>query len=242
MRLKQYLNEAAIQPKTKEVNIFRKSITDVWKTFRTTNKYPSTRSGVGRAMKAAATQISKKIKDLKVVFKVTKSWNQKGGAFADEPKHELFIEYNTEDAYDDWMGSDYNFKNWLDSFMTLVKHELVHIEQYRRIKKNSGDIQKVRDILFDTQEKAERKYHDNMEQYLSTHIETMAHAKQAVDQLLKGYKKEDLIRIVKNSKDIEELSFESSAFSSYYDYMRAEYPKVWRKFLKYFIEYVKKEK
>lgn len=240
MRLNRYLNEAAIQPDRTEVKIFEKAITDVYKEFiKTKSKYPKTRTGVNRAMKAAATKISKAIKDLKVTFKVTKSWNLKGGVQAGNV-HDFYMEYNTEDAFDDWTTSEYMFEQWLDSFINLIKHELVHVEQFRRIKAAKGDIEKVKDILFDTRERAEKRYHGNMEIYLATHIEIMAHAKQAADQL-KHYDKEDLLRMLKNEEDLEELGMESSAFDSYYSYMRDDYPKVWRKFLKNILQYIEKK-
>jgi hypothetical protein len=212
---------------------------DAYKEFiKTKSKYPKTRAGVSRAMKAAATQISKAIKDIKVQFKVTKSYNLEGGASPGNPHH-FEMTYNTQDAYEDWTTSEYMFDNWLNSFMNLVKHELVHIEQYRRILKNKGDIEKVADVLFDTQAKAEKKYHTDMETYLSTHIEIMAHAKQAAEDL-KGFDQEQLLDDLKDSETIQEVAGESYAFDSYYSWIKPNYPKVWKKFIKYLIQYIER--
>lgn len=239
MRLSQYLKEAVIQPNKRDVAVFKKHITNAYKEFiKGNSKYPHTRTGVNKAMQQAAKYITKDIKDLEVKFKVKKGYSIEAGAMAGDP-HYLEVEYNTLDAYEDWMQSEYLFDEWLEIFMNLVKHELVHIEQYRRILKNKGDIQQVNNILFHTKQRASDKYQGDLESYLSTHIEIMAHAKQASDQL-KYFDKDDLMRALKDPTEMENLGMESSAFDSYYSWMRPYFPKVWKKFIKALVSYINK--
>jgi hypothetical protein len=242
-KINDYLKEAALQPNRSDVSIFEKNIKEVYKEFMKGSKYPRNRTGLGTAMKTAAKNITKSIKDLKVEFKPHKGDTIKAGAMAFQPKHYIEIKFSTKYALFDWLAGGSDFKYWLNNFMNLVKHELVHIEQYRRILKNKGDIDKVLDVLFDMKQKAQDTYDDNMEAYLSEFLEIMAHAKQSHDQFKAAHLNKDrMLELLKTKSGMEELSFESSAFDSYYSYIYPKYPKVWKKFIKTLVEYIQKEK
>lgn len=233
MKFKQF-NEATISPKAKELTQFRKLAIQAQKDFKK-GKHKT----VINAMKSVAREMTKSIKDLEIAFKPKKGWTTKGYAMADTPKHWLGMEFNTQEAKYDWEAGGQDFKDWLESFINLFGHELVHIEQYRKLLKVKGDINKVKDILFDVKAKSEEQHPEKMDAYLNTHIEIMAHAQKA-DQDLKHIPAQEVINGLKDTQEMEELADESSDFSSYYYYIRGEYPKTWKKFMKYFIMYLQK--
>jgi len=182
--------------------------------------------------------MTKSIKDLEVGFKPTKSWNSKGFTMADDPKHVLGLEFNTKEAKSDWLYKQ-DFNDWLDAISDLFAHELVHINQFRKILKAKKDIQQVRDILSGEKFRLQDKHDDRMDQYLNDHIEIMAHAQKS-DLELKHIPAKDVLNMLKNSNDMEELSMESSDFGNYYYHMKGNYPKTWKKFMKYFVMFLQK--
>jgi len=241
MKFLRYLSETVIYANSKELNIIRKAIEEEWKKFNK-GKYDRNRTGVNKAMKVAAKSVTKSIKDLEFDVRVGKGWQTKGYTYADTPKHFLGMEYSTKEAIDEWNGDKKYFDSWLDDFMNLVEHELVHIEQFRKILKAKGDIEKVKDVLHDLKSKSHDVHDDKMVAYLDDHLEIMAHAKKA-DSELSHYDKYELLDMLKKSDVIDnEIAMESSDFSNYYFYMRDEYPKIWRKFLKYLVMFIQKRK
>ena len=80
-----------------------------------------------------------------------------------------------------------------------------------------------------------------MDGYLNTSLEIMAHAKQA-DSDLSYFEKDELLAMLRKSEGLDDLSLESSEFDSYYSYTREDYPKTWKKFIKYLVMFIQRRK
>ena len=195
------------------------------------------------AMKSVASQITKKIKDLEVEFILVNVGTLiNGQAGADYPKHKLEVMYNITLALEYWHEDDNMFEVWLSDILNVVDHELVHIEQYRKLvkvkKKDYGEVFDILGSIAYRQTQAEKKS-SSMDAYLQDTLEIMAHAQEA-DSELRRY---DIsaIEVLDSLKSKEKLpEIQSEAFSKYYIYMYKKYPKTWRKFIKYFVMFLEK--
>ena len=224
MRLKQYLKEAIIQSNKKEVKLFKDLITKERKKVLKRDPEGQYEHMIFHAMKSVASQITKKIKDLEVEFILVNVGTLiNGQAGADYPKHKLEVMYNITLALEYWHEDDNMFEVWLSDILNVVDHELVHIEQYRKLvkvkKKDYGEVFDILGSIAYRQTQAEKKS-SSMDAYLQDTLEIMV-----LDSL-------------KSKEKLPEI--QSEAFSKYYIYMYKKYPKTWRKFIKYFVMFLEK--
>lgn len=228
MRFKKYLTEAIIIPNKKELQIIKKTLeTHIKKAWKTQKDID---------FKKIGDDITKKIKDLEIEFLPKKNPNKSGSARPGTPKHHMKI-FWSKDIYGYGNIEDI-INEWIPNLMVSVEHELVHIEQYRKLEKASPE--ECGRIL----NRIHNKYLDKgLDVYLSNAMEVMAHAK-GVDKEFQtiGFSGQEVIDMLKNDEGLDELSMESSAFDDYYTQIQGKFPKVWKKFIKYLVMFSQKRK
>ena len=150
---------------------------------------------------------------------------------------------------------EYEFQSWLKVLTETLKHELVHVEQIKRIKAaNTDELIKILDGIsakfadYDKR-KAEWVIRD-WDKYLSSGTEIMAHAQSAASAVLQGTDNpylrrkgvavpspSKIIEMAKSKSGISTLANLSRHFNGYYK-LRHYLPKVWKKFMRYFVDYI----
>lgn len=238
MRLIRYINEAAIRVNPKEIKLIHDTINRKRELFL---KHPDNRTmaKIKSYMDKAAKEISGKIKDVDIVFEITANPNRKGSATMGYPKHTVTIFYEMDWAYTTWRSEDQDeFDGWLENFTDICQHELVHVEQYRRIGKEKSPEEAMKTLNL-MRDKAEQKNRTEIDNYLNYSLEIMAHAKSADAELSEN----DPVELLKQLRDYwgqDELALTSGAFDAYFLNIRDKYPKTWKKFMKYLVMYIEK--
>lgn len=248
MRLKSYLLEAIIKPDRKELQLFRKTFEKHVKAHDR-RKHKNVAS-IYETLQRVANELSKKISDLTVKIETRAQIGGVQGSaragFEDgEPHHMLKIFYFVDDAYSIWTkGSVKDILNdWYDSFFApTLEHELVHIEQYRKLAraKHPRDVVRVLNQIHDRKDKIALETGRDVDGYLQSHLEIMAHAKGVDKELADYYPAMQVIEMLKTDDGQDELSLDSESFDSYYTHMKDNYPKTWKKFIKYLVQYLQK--
>jgi hypothetical protein len=240
MRFKKYITEATVEPRKKDITVCEKTFKDVFKRYKK-GEWGMGLAGVKKAMKEASHQISKNLKDIRMDFTSKDKFRPEAYSMPMEHQTYIKVEYSAADTRDAWQMK--TNKTWIYQMMELIKHELVHAETYRRIMKASKkDYDKFFDILL-ANKNMSKKFSNEFDGYLADHLEIMAHAKHAAEQLLSplsDFSKEEIIDKLRG-KDMVELTYESDAFESYFYHIKVDYPKVWKKFIKYLVEYIRKK-
>lgn len=238
------ISEAVLQPKRNEVNLFINTIKQARKEWMKRKSYDRDRKSLGAAMGKVGKNLQKKIKDLEIIIKPGKKFEMSGGVTptpgGDRPIwFEIF--YDTGDAKLDWQD-DFDFKIWLNRITALIEHELIHVEQIRRIA-TTKDISKATRIISDLKgtQMYSGKYEKAMDGYLTDYMEIMAHAKQVDIQIAKSnLSAKKAIEFLKKTDRLVDLEMESHEFMLYAENIRGVYPKTWKKFIKYLVMYLQK--
>ena len=130
--------------------------------------------------------------------------------------------------------TDVNFKKFLELLTEVLEHELVHELQNKTIAKKSGPHQGIvyyRDEKDDEEQATAR--------YLGDEHEIMAHAREASIQLLKQFGKKNALKILRAPRKFSSYSPRESTLYVYMSYFDLE-SKVYKRFIKYIVEYIEK--
>lgn len=239
MRLHKYINEAAIRVNSKDLKIISDTLKRKYKLF--VKKKNRTPHDVFKLMQQAAKEITKKLGDVNFNFYTSDNPNRHGSASMGYPLHQLTIYFDTDSTFDNWnMDDDFIFTGWLLEIMEYVEHEMVHIEQYRRIGKEK-DPKKAIEILGKMRTKNDQSYDRTTDAYLNYSLEIMAHAKSADAEIFNAFDNpREVIEMLKSDDGQDDISLESNSFNSYYEYIKDSYPKTWNKFIKYLMQYIER--
>jgi len=119
----------------------------------------------------------------------------------------------------------YYYVTFVRTVKGILTHELTHVNQ---LDKSGGKMKPSSDATNNTE-------------YLSNVHEIMAHANEAiVDLMSNGYTKDDVLQLLRNPKNSKIDAAESNAFWKYWDYFYdpEEQNDTWKKFLKYCFQYL----
>jgi hypothetical protein len=164
----------------------------------------------------------------------------------------IMLVHNPDYTFHAW---EHEFQSWLKALTRTLEHELVHVEQIKRIKAaNTDELFKILDGIsakfadYDKR-KAEWVIKD-WDKYLSSGTEIMAHAQSAASAVLQGTDNpylrrkgvtvpspSKIIEMAKSKSGIGTLANLSRHFNGYYK-LRHYMPKVWKKFIRYFVDYI----
>lgn len=255
MKFKKYLKEAIIQPSQKDLKMIRKIMKKAFEKWNDDGDF------LEDVLEDAIKEFDRYSKDLVILFKdsggkssgfggaeVKAVAGMMGAEQAGKRKHYIQFKFSFSDAYNSWLREK-GFQYWLDQFMDVAEHELVHIEQYRKLLKIKKDPKKVSDILGGIHARQRSVVSKSgtkgpgdlsMDGYLSSHLEIMAHAKHAEAELKHIYKARDVIEFMKNPDDLDDIAVDSAALFSYYETVKDNYPKTWKKFIKYLYMFLEK--
>lgn len=133
------------------------------------------------------------------------------------------IHVQTLRGIEDKLSDSYDYDDFVNIFMSSIKHELVHRNQ----------MQRTREEQFKDQDG------DNIEKYLGDHREIMAYSAQAAHELMvtSGELPEKLINKLRTSQGIRQIVPWSDALGIYHDTFEHDSP-IWKKFIKYLIAYL----
>jgi hypothetical protein len=141
----------------------------------------------------------------------------------------------TESIEDLKKGNDKRYKEFISELAETLEHEIIHLEQKRRAEvKNKDFIQtypETRQSLF---KKFGSKYYYHDKQ------EMMTHAHDFIFQLHRhGYTNDKILKILDNvDKNMGEIRKYALTFEDFYMSLQ-NYPKEWKKFVKYIKDYLK---
>ena len=235
MRLKRYISEAIVVPKATEVN----TILNVVRDARNAWYKEQTARALHTAMEKAGKEASKKFKDVNIEFEKTQNWQEDltGGVRPWFP-HYLVFRYHTKETQEEWLDKT-SFKIWLERFRSVIEHELVHIEQFRKIAKAVG-VDKASDILLDLVHKQQYTSKDDLDKYLTSHLEIMAHAKQTDAELEHEYLASEILQMLRNKYSLEYIAFGTPGFQNYVSIIKKNFPRTWKKFIKYLVSFLER--
>lgn len=249
MRLKKYLIEKALLGKKKELNVIKKAFLNAFKNYKPDGKgYDKF-----RWMKTAArieTEIADKINDLEFFIgdlsnDGTTASVSVADIFAEDVKKKpmLMSVYVDQEYMYDWFESKKKndfILHFLNPVLQSVEHELVHIEQVRRLLKTKDPLQAL-DITNRMYLKVskQKKFKEKYDAYLAASMEVMAHA-QSANLELKGYPAQLMLDWLRETDGMRQIADDSEYFENYYKRIKDPFPKVWKRFLKYLVQYLEK--
>lgn len=150
--------------------------------------------------------------------------------------YEINLNFDIDKVYDVWVeGTKIRFDRWLNELMEVIEHELIHVEQFRRISKEKDPVKAV-NVLRSMKKK--KLSYTELDGYLSNKLEMMAHAKNAELELSNGINYETIIKALKSEKGQKWACSFSSSFRAYHNNIKNKYQKTWKKFMKYLIMYL----
>lgn len=250
MRLKRYLIERALVGKKKELNIIKKALLDGFKNYKPTGESFSRLAWI-RYISKIENEVNKKIPQVEFNIDEPHTQGVRAGVrvgdimseFDFEDKPFLLSVYVDEKSMYKWFeeGNKKDFETFfLKPVLNDLEHELVHIEQFRRLIKNKDPLKAI-DIVTQSflRMKTDKKFKDEYDAYLSSSDEVMAHA-QTADVELRTFPAQLVLDWMKDSHGMRELADVSQTLDNYYIRIKHQFPKVYKRFIKYMVQYVQK--
>lgn len=166
------------------------------------------------------------LKSLNVQFDIGTGHNY---AYPEEGIYQAFVESNgdvTIEVADDWydiITDRYHYVQVLKTIKAIIVHELTHVDQ-----------------IYKSNNKLKLAKLNTNDEYLSNIHEIQSHANEAMQQYIElGYNKIQIIKLLKNPDvDNTPSPTESTAFYKYFDYYYTEDDKIWKRFIKYCIQFL----
>ena len=250
MRLRKYLIEKALIGKTKDLNIIKKAFLNAYKNYKPDGLKGYDKYKWARITAGIEVEIADKINDLE--FFIGDLGNDGTTAalviadiFSEDVKKKpmLIQVYVDQEYMYEWFEGKQktNFIiNFLNPVLESVAHELVHVEQVRRLLKTKDPLEahKITKRMYLKVSK-KKKFKDEYDSYLAASMEVMAHA-QSANLELKGYPAQLMLDWLRETDGMRQIADDSSFFENYYKRIKDNFPKVWKRFLKYLVQYLEK--
>lgn len=157
-------------------------------------------------------------------------------------KWAINFSYDPRWTVDVWYSG--KFSLWLKGMMETLEHELVHIGQFKAMKKNIRRWQDFEQIIFKGMQKVyaydEKKreiYIKDMDAYIADRQEVMAYASNAAREMDDKWSAPKILKDVSTTKGQKLLAKTSDVFEMFHEY-KETMPKTWKKFVRYFVDYV----
>lgn len=261
MRLKRHLSEAIVLADKKTLKIYSDLFKEIYETIMkylndTLDDYDNYDDMIDSGATKLVDLMNKKFGATKTKTGIQFTANpikglkdrDAGAGLSGDPQREkqkwgISFNYDPWIAVDLWYASSSKFKQWHRGMVETLEHELIHIGQFKAMKKNIKRWQEFEEVIFKGMQKVyaydeikKQLYMKSFDAYVADRQEVMAYASQAAKEIDQPW--QETIKDATTTKGHKKFTRMSQVFEMFHEY-KDQMPKTWKKFLRYFVDYVK---